>query len=121
MSRRTERLQDQIRADISELLQREATDPRLLNGAMISVTEVELTEDLRHAKIFVSILGSESQVREAFSGVQHAGGFLRHELARRLALRRVPELSFHLDPSVARGARILELLKQIQGSQDEGE
>ncbi len=121
MSRRTERLQDQIRADISELLQREATDPRLLNGAMISVTEVELTEDLRHAKVFVSILGSETQVREAFAGVEHAGGFLRHELARRLALRRVPEITFHLDSSVARGARILELLKELQESEGKGD
>jgi ribosome-binding factor A len=114
MSRRTERLQDQIRTDISELLQREATDPRLSNGAMISITEVEVTEDLRYAKVYVSILGSEQQVREAFAGVQHAAGFLRHELARRLVARRVPELSFQLDPSVAGGAHILELLKQIE-------
>ena len=119
MSRRSERLQDQIRSDISELLQREASDPRLLNGAMISITEVEITEDLRYAKVFVSILGSEAQVREAFDGVQHAGGFLRHELARRLVLRRVPELSFYLDPSVTRGARILELLKEL-GEQQQG-
>ena len=104
MSRRTERLQEQIRNDLSDMLQRGVTDPRLSNGALISITSVEVTEDLRYARVHVSILGSDEQVREAFSGIRHATGFLRHELAQRLTLRYVPELSFHLDPSVQRGA-----------------
>ncbi len=114
MSRRSQRLEDQIRSDVSDILRREVTDPRLSNGAIISITDVELTEDLRFARIYVSILGSDEQVREAFAGIRHAAGFLRHGLAQRMTMRFVPELAFYLDPSVARGARVMELLKQIE-------
>ena len=113
MSRRSERLQDQIRSDLSEMLQREVVDPRLSTGALISITDVELTEDLRYARVYVSILGGDEQVREAFAGIRHAAGYLRRGLAQRMTLRFVPELNFELDASVARGARVLELLKQI--------
>ena len=123
MSRRSERLEDQIRTDLSELLQREVTDPRLSNGAILSITDVDLSEDLRYARVYVSILGSDERTHEAFDGIRHASGFLRHQLAQRLGLRFVPALSFHLDPSVKRGARVLELLKQLEeersGSQEE--
>lgn len=115
MSRRSERLEDQIRADISDMLQREMTDPRLTTtSVMISIMDVELTEDLRYARVYVSILGSDEQTRDAFAAIRHASGFIRHELAQRLSLRFVPELSFQLDSSVARGARVLELIKQIE-------
>jgi len=113
MSRRSERLEGQIRSDISELLQRDVTDPRLSNSAMISITDVDLTEDLRYARIYVSILGGDEQVREAFAGLRHAAGFLRRGLAQRMTMRYVPEISFHLDQSVARGARVLELLREL--------
>lgn len=92
---------------------REVTDPRLANGAMISVTDVELTADLRNARVYVSILGSPEQTQEAFAGIKHAAGFLRHQLAQRSTVRHVPELTFHLDDSVQRGARVLQLLKDI--------
>lgn len=115
MSRRSERLEDQIRADISEMLQREMTDPRLTTtNVLISITDVDLTEDLRYARVYVSILGGDEETRAAFSAIRHAAGFIRRELSRRLALRFVPELSFQLDPSVARGAHVLELIKQIE-------
>jgi ribosome-binding factor A len=113
MSRRSERLQDQIRRDLSDMLQREVTDPRLANGALISVTEVDLTDDLRYARAYVSILGSDEQAREAFAGIRHATGFLRRGLAQRLGLRFAPELRFELDTSLEHGARITELLKEI--------
>jgi ribosome-binding factor A len=114
MSRRSERLEAQIREDLSDMLQREVKDPRLENGAIISITDVALTEDLGYARVYVSILGSEEQSKDAFNAIQHAAGYLRRQLAKRLTLRTVPELSFHLDPSMERGARILELLKQIE-------
>jgi ribosome-binding factor A len=120
MSRRSERLEDQLRIDLSDLLQREVTDPRLLNGALISITDVELTEDLRYARVYVSILGSDEQVHEAFAGIRHATGFLRHELAKRVTMRFVPEIVFQLDPSVQRGARVMELLKQIEEEDRKG-
>ncbi len=113
MSRRSERLEDQIRRDLSDMLQREMTDPRLSNGSVISVTAVELSEDLRYARAYISILGSDDQAREAFKGIRHAAGYLRRGLAQRLTLRFVPELTFELDASMARGARIMELLKEI--------
>jgi ribosome-binding factor A len=113
MSRRSEKLQDQIRTDLSELLQREVTDPRLSNGALISITAVELTEDLRYARVYVSILGSPEQSKEAFSGVLHAAGYLRRELAHRLSLRFAPELSFQLDTSIERGSHVLQILKSL--------
>ena len=108
MSRRTERLQDQIRSDLSDLLRREVTDPRLASDAIVSITEVELTADLRHARVYISILGTAEQVHESFAAIKHATGFLRH----------VPELTFYLDQSVERGARVLELLKQVQEQND---
>ena len=119
MSRRSEQLENQIRSDISELLQRDVTDPRLTNGVMVSVIDVDLSEDLRHARVYVSILGSDEQSREAFTAIRHAAGFLRRGLAQRLTMRFVPELSFHLDPSIVRGARVLELLREI-GEETEG-
>ena len=114
MSRRSEKLQDQIRTDLSELLQRDVTDPRLSNGALISITAVELTDDLRFARVYVSILGSPEQSKEAFSGIRHATGYLRRELAHRLALRFAPELNFQLDTSIERGAHVLQILKSLE-------
>jgi ribosome-binding factor A len=103
---------------MSELLHREATDPRLSQGVVISITDVTVSADLRNAHIYVSIMGGDAQVREAMVALRHATGFLRHELASRLTLRYVPEITFHLDESVERGARILELLKHIHDQED---
>jgi ribosome-binding factor A len=114
MSRRTERLEEQIKTDLADMLQRGVTDPRLSSGALISITDVEVTADLRYARVYVSILGSDEEVRSTFSAIRHATGYFRHELAQLLTLRYVPELAFHLDTSVQRGARVLELLKQIE-------
>jgi ribosome-binding factor A len=113
MSRRSERLEEQIRTDLSDMLQRDITDPRLTGGVLVSITDVDVTEDLRYARVYLSLLGSDEQMSEAFAAVRHATGFLRRGLAQRLTLRYVPELSFHIDPSIARGARVLALLKQV--------
>jgi ribosome-binding factor A len=114
MSRRSEKLQDQIRTDLSELLQRDVTDPRLSNGALISITAVEMAEDLRYARVFVSIMGSPEQRKEAFNGIRHAAGYLRRELAHRLSLRVAPEISFELDTSIERGSHVLEILHSLE-------
>lgn len=114
MTRRTERLEDLIRSDLSDMLQRETTDPRLANGAIISITSVDLSADLRYARVHVSIMGSPEQTREAFAAIRHAAGYLRRNLAQRLTTRTVPELTFLLDESLQRGARVLELLKEIE-------
>lgn len=109
--RRMHRLNDQIRDELAELL-RDARDPRL--HGVISITGVETTPDLSTSRIFVSVLGDEKEAEETIAHVKHASSFFRRELAARLNLRHTPELDFRLDRSIAEGARIQELLRQIE-------
>jgi len=111
MSRRIERVNSLIRREISELLQRQVKDPRL--GGFVTVTQVSTSADLRHAKIFISIIGSEEEKKEALEALAIASGFLRKELSMRLRLRCSPELSFHYDDSIDQGVHILQLINQI--------
>ena len=114
--RRIHRLNDQIRDELAELLSREAKDPRLFGG-IISITGVQTAPDLSTCRIFVSILGDEKEAEETFKHVQRAASFFRRELAARLNLRRTPELDFRLDRSIAAGARIEELLREIHAEE----
>jgi len=91
-------------------LLREARDPRL---AEVTITEVRVTPDLLLARIYFSVLGEAEAEREALAALERAGGFLRSQLAERLSLRFVPELTFLLDKSAEYGRRIEELLDQI--------
>ena len=111
MTRRIERVNNLIRHEISELLQRQVKDPRL--GNFVAVTEVSTTADLRHAKIFVSCICSEEEKQDTLSTLVAASGFLRNELARRLRLRRIPELSFQWDDSIERGAHLQALIDKV--------
>jgi len=112
MNRRSERTSKLIQREISGLLEREVNDPRL--SKLISVTEVTLTPDLKHAKIFVSTLGSEiNNKEEMLTGFNNASGFLRKELASHLKLKYTPQLSFHYDDSIERGARLLKLMGEL--------
>jgi ribosome-binding factor A len=112
MSRRSERTSKLIQREISELLEREVNDPRL--SKLISVTEVALSPDLKYAKIFVSTLGSEiNNKEEMLAGFNNASGFLRKELASHLKLKYTPQLSFHYDDSIERGARLLKLMGDL--------
>jgi len=111
MSRRSERTSKLIRREISGLLEREVNDPRL--SRLISVTEVSLSPDLRYAKVFVSTLGNEINKEDMLAGFNNASGFLRRELASHLKLRYTPQLSFHYDDSIERGARLLKLIGQV--------
>ena len=111
MARRIERVNNLIRQEISELLRRHVKDPRLSN--FITVTAVTTTADLKHARIFVSHIGSAEQKAATMSGLAAASGFLRKELARRLELRRVPELSFQWDDSIERGDHLLNLIDEV--------
>jgi len=112
MSRRSERTSKLIQREISVLLEREVNDPRL--SRFISVTEVELSPDLKHAKIFVSTLGNETNNKEdMLAGFNKASGFLRKELASHLKLKYTPHLSFCYDDSIERGARLLKLMGEL--------
>jgi ribosome-binding factor A len=112
-SRRMHRLNDQIRDELADLFARETRDPRL-HDVIISITGVETTPDLSTARIFVSVLGSREEAEETLRHIQRAASFFRRELAARLNLRHTPELNFRLDRSIAEGARIDELLREIQ-------
>ena len=110
-SRRILRLNEAIREELAELLRREMRDPRL--GALITITEVDTSPDLALAHVYVSVLGSDEETSEAVRALRHAAGYLKRELGDRLRLRRVPTLDFRLDPSLARGARVMQLLREI--------
>jgi len=111
IAHRIERVNNLIRHEVSELLQRQVKDPRL--GSFVTVTEVSTSPDLKYAKILVSHLGSEEEKQETLSGLAAASGFLRNQLGKRLGLRRVPELRFQWDDSIERGARLLKLIDEV--------
>lgn len=108
--KRLDRVNQLIREEISLLLQRELKDPRL---GFVTVTEVETTRDLRTAKVFVSVLGDESQWTASLAALASARGFIRNWLRQHLDLRQTPELEFRADRSMERAARIQELLRQL--------
>ena len=111
MAHRIERLNNLIRQEISELLQRQVKDPRLSN--FVAVTEVSITSDLKSAKVFVSHMGSDEEKQDTLRVLSAASGFFRNELARRLRIRRIPELSFQWDNSIERGAHLLQLIDEV--------
>ena len=109
--RRRQRLNEFIRAEISELLRRHVKDPRL--GGIVTVMEVSLSADLKQATVFISVMGSEEEKQSTFRGLESASGFLRRELRGRLELRHVPELNFKRDDSIERGTHLLQLIKEV--------
>lgn len=115
MTRRTERLNDLIREELSELIRRQVKDPRL--GCFLTVTRVDTSPDLRYAKVFISVMGTEEEKGQAMEGLASASGFLYRELRGRLSLRRMPQLSFHKDDSIERGAQVLHLIKEVTSSE----
>ncbi len=116
MAHRIERVNSLIRQEISQLLQRQVKDPRL--GDFIAVTEVSTSADLKYAKVFVSRIGSEEEKQETLGVLASASGFFRRELARRLKLRYIPELSFQWDDSIERGDRLLQLIDEVTSEKD---
>ena len=111
-----------MKQEIADILMRKIKDPRI---GFVTVTDVDLADDLRNAKVFVSVYGGDDQKRASLEGLKSASSFIRSELGRRMRLRFVPELLFRFDATVERGAHIMELLREIeqkkdnQGSEDE--
>ena len=106
-----ERLGEALREEIETIVEGELGDPRI---GLASVTAVELAEDSRTARIFVSVDGSDEECQRSLEGLMAAAGYIRHEVADRLHLRRAPEIFFQLDRSDKIGARIGELLKRTK-------
>jgi len=109
-SRRSHRVADLVRAELSLLLLTQAHDPALKN---VTITEVEMPPDLQSARVYFSVLGVEADRQRAAAGLARAAGFLRGEVGRRCGLRYAPELHFHADLSLERGARVEELLAEV--------
>ena len=117
---RIERVNSLMRQELSELLQRECKDPRL--GSSVIITLVETAPDMRHAKVFVSrLVNSEEEKRETLEALVSASGFLRRELAEKLRLRHIPDLTFEWDDSMERGAHLLDLLDKVSEQSKEPE
>ena len=110
MQHRSEKINGEIKRVIAEIL-REVKDPRL--GKLISVTSVEATNDLKYAKIFVSVLGTDEAKKDAMEGLKAAEGFIRHQLGEKVELHTLPDLIFELDDSMETGAKIDKILKDI--------
>jgi ribosome-binding factor A len=102
-----------MREEIATCLANDVKDPRIMG--LVTVTGVEITRDLRHAKVFVSVLGSDSQRAATFEGLANVAPHLRGRVGRALRLRAAPEIEFRNDESVAHAARIEQLLAQVRG------
>ena len=116
-NRRPDRLAEAIREEVARFLNEKAKDPRITG--MVTVTGVEVTRDLRTAKVFVSVLGDGDR-EKTFEGLDSLAGHLRARLGKTLGLRSAPEILFRNDESVARAARIETLLAQIKESRPDG-
>lgn len=116
-SSRPRRVGEQLRRELAVLLREEVQDPRVATATLCGV---EVSRDLTHAKVYVSALNGPEEIGEVLAGLEHAAGFLRRELGRRLRLRVTPQLHFLHDTSMEQGARITELLAQAKAKQQSG-
>ena len=108
MSRRTDRVAEAVQALVAELLVREIKDPRI---GLVTITGVKMTPDLRHARVFVSVLGNPGERRRSLQALDRAHGFLQRRVAGELRLKHTPTLEFAYDDSSERGMRIAEILE----------
>lgn len=110
MSRRTERVNDMLREEISDLLRSDLDDPRI--GGIVTVTHVDVSPDLRHALAYVSVLGSDEVRESTLKALDHARPYLRRELSRRLTLRYTPDVAFLSDTSMAEAQVMTDLMRK---------
>jgi ribosome-binding factor A len=111
MTQRTQRVDELLRQEIGEILTREVQDPHI---GFATVTEVETSPDLRHARVWVSVIGQRAEREETIAALNRAMSFVRRELGHRLRLKRIPELQVRLDDSAERGTRVLQLLHELE-------
>ena len=115
MTTRTNRVADLIRDEVSKLLLRELRDPRI---GFVTITGASVSPDLRNVRVFVSVLGKSSIRDESLQALNSAAGFVRRAIFKNLRLRYSPTVSFHLDESLDRGARIEEVLREIHAGEN---
>ena len=112
--RRPERLGEQIREEVSQIVVGDLKDPRVSSAV---VTDVEVSSDLRHAKVFINILGADEEVQKTLNALRSAAGFVRWQLGQSLRLRYTPQLHFALDKSARAGDRVDKILKEEVGKE----
>jgi len=112
---RTQRVADYLQRELAALIRDEISDPRL---GMVSVSAVEVSRDLTHARVFVTPFAGQGDAEAMLQALRHAAGFLRHELRHDLRLRVTPELDFRLDESIERGARVSALISEAVASDE---
>lgn len=105
------RISEEVKKEVSEIIQNGLRDPRI--SGMISVTKVSVTNDLRYAKIYVSVLGNDDDRKNVMEGLKNASGFIRKEVGQRIKLRYTPEMIFEVDDSIEYGIKISNILKDI--------
>jgi len=110
---RSQRLREELKRECSDIL-RKMKDPRI---GIASVTDAEISQDLRHVKVFVSIYGDDDEKERTLAALEHARGFVRSEIGKRIRLRHTPEITFRLDDSIERGQRINLLLREVVGEE----
>lgn len=108
---RTQRIGDQIQRELAQLIRREVKDPRV---GLVTITAVDVSRDVGHAKVFITVMGQDNaeDIAQSIKVLNSAAGFLRMQLAREMKLRSVPQLHFHYDESVARGAHLSALIER---------
>jgi ribosome-binding factor A len=111
VTRRNERLAEEIREEVASIIGRRLKDPRI---GFITVTRVELAHDLRNAKVMVGILGGPAEREKSLEGLRKAAGFVRREIGRRIRMRYVPELVFHFDVGLDATDRVAHLLDEVE-------
>lgn len=111
---RTRRIAEQIQRELAEVIRLELKDPRV--ATLVTITDVEVSPDQSHAKVFFTLLGDSSQIAETTEGLKRATGFLRTQLAHRVKLRTVPQLEFKYDASVERGVKLSRLIDEAVAS-----
>src|SRR5262245_20050598 len=110
MTQRTNRIDELVRQEIGAIVARDVHDPRI---GFVTITKVETTPDLRHAKVWVSVIGQPKERTETIAALGRAMPFVRHELGRTLRLKRIPDLHVELDDTAERGTRVLQLLDEL--------
>lgn len=113
---RSQRVVEQIRRELAELIRMEVKDPRV---GFITLTDVEITPDYAHAKVFFTSMTGQDSVPEILKGLNRASGFLRRELGRRIRIHTIPELHFHYDKSVEEGSRLSQLIDRTVREDEE--
>lgn len=112
---RTNRVAEQIKKELGTVIQREMKDPRL---GFITITGVEVTNDLSQAKVYLSVFGNEEKKQDSLKALEKAQGFLRSEIGARIQMRHVPELSFKLDHSIEYGNKIESIISKLKSGEE---